>query len=61
MAALMAREYGWSFHEYLAAEPSLVNAYYAAACEHAGLVGDTYADMEIRANLKAVMTGEIDY
>lgn len=61
MAALTAREYGWSFAEFLAAEPSLTNAYYAAACEHAGMTGDSFVDVEIRRNLKDIMDGAIEY
>lgn len=61
IAALMAREYGWSWREYLAAEPSLTNAYYAAACENNGLIGYTYVDMEIAEHLGEIMSGEMNY
>lgn len=57
----MMREYGWSWRDYLDAEPTLVNALYAAACEHAGLSPKmSYRDMFIGENLEAIMSGEID-
>lgn len=58
----MAREYGWSFERYLEAEPTQVNAFYAAACEHAGLIGTyTFAHREIDENPIKAMSGELGY
>lgn len=61
MAAMMAREYGMTFVDYLADEPSRTHAYHAAACENAGMIGTTYVDHEIRQLLPKIMSGEIDY
>lgn len=61
MAAMMAREYGIGFMDYLADEPSRTHAYHAAACENAGMIGETYVDHEIRLLLPKIMSGEIDY
>lgn len=61
MAAMMAREYGIGFMDYLADEPSRTHAMHAAACENAGMIGTTYVDFEIRALLPKIMSGEIDY
>ena len=62
MAALMAREYGWSWTDYLAAEPSFTHAMYAAACEHAGLEVVGYVDAEIRSvGIEKIMSGEVFY
>lgn len=51
MLALTSREYGFTFEQFLTAEPTYVNALYAAACENWGLRGvRTFLDMDIEAN-----------
>lgn len=58
----MAREYGWSFRQYLASEPSFTHAMYAAACEHAGVEVVGYVDDEIRAlGVDKIISGEVIY
>jgi hypothetical protein len=62
MAALTAREYGWTFMQYLAADPAFTNVMYAAACEHAGVEVVGYVDDEIRAvGIDKIMRGEVIY
>lgn len=62
LAALMAREYGWSWTDYLAAEPAFTHMMYAAACEHAGLEVTNYVDEDINIiGINRIMSGEVAY
>ena len=48
-AALTAKEFGWTWSEFLRAEPCRTNAFLAVLSEYNGLVGRwTYRDVEIR-------------
>lgn len=60
MASHCAREYGWSFEYYLAQEATRVNAFFAASCENAGLVGvDTYLTKEYQEHIEEIKAGTI--
>lgn len=55
----MMREYHWTLRDWYAAEPTTVNALYAAACEYAGLIPtESYREKEMRKYIDLIMDGK---
>lgn len=55
MLALVSKEYGFTLDDFLSAEPTYINALYAAACESGGMLGEwTFLDMEIQKHAKEI-------
>lgn len=61
-AALTAKEFGWTWSEFLHAEPCRTNAFLSVLSEYNGLVGRwTYRDVEIRRYLPQILSGKMKY